>query len=170
MIAIINGDGSTEYRQDHIPRLTYQIEGMQKMADKNQPTDSATPNTDGMRAQRGPRTFAGKSFTLVYNRETEVYDSQFEGKQRSICFLSPVNAAGLINPLAGGMLHKSGRHNFKLEFAGKTLVSITNIDIPLAEGDEPKLVESVSVPFDSELAKWIRVIVDLDVVAAARLK
>lgn len=168
MIAIIHGDGSTEYRQDHKARLSYQIEGTKQMADASPSTD--TPNVDTMRKSRGPRSLTGKSFSLVYNRETELYEMSFEGRNRNIRFESPVNASGLINPLAGGMIHKSGRHNFKLSFGGDHLIRIVNVDSSLADGEEPKLVESVNVPFDSELAKWIRVIVETDVATAARQK
>lgn len=137
---------------------------------KTFPEQSPTPNTDTMRKPRGPRSLTGKSFALVYNSKAGVYESQFDGRTRNIRFASPVQASGLIDPLAGGMLHASGRHKFKLGFTGDVLTTIINITTPLEDGEEHALVESVNVPFDSELAKWIRVVVDIDVVAAARLK
>ena len=167
MQVIIGDDGKESYRMDGSAKLSYHVEGTTPMATDPQANTVPTEKTT---KPRGPRTFAGKSFALVYNRETEQYEMAFEGRNRAIRFESPVNASNLLNPLAGGMLHTSGRHKFKLSFHGDALSCIVNTTVDLPEGHEHVLVESVNVPFDSELAKWIRVLVEVDVVAAARIK
>lgn len=163
MRVIIGDDGKESYRMDGSAKLSYQIGSDMT----NVPT--ATPS-EKVTKPRGPRVFSGKSFSLVFDFESEAYQLAFEGRQFPVRFQSPTLANGLIDPLAGGMLHKSGRHNFKLSFTGSVLTSIVNLDQDRAEGEATKRTESVNVPFDSELAKWIKVSVETDVVTALRIK
>lgn len=121
-------------------------------------------------AKRGPRTFEGNDiFTLVYNPETSHYDLAFEGKQFPIRFQAPESFSALIKPLAAGMKHKSGRHEFTLEFEDDRLVEIIN-DAPIADGATATRTASVSVRFDSPIKEWIRVILELPVEKALRTK
>jgi len=121
--------------------------------------------------KRGIRVFEeNESFALVYNTETGHYDIYFEGKQYEIRFVPPAAFKNLVNPLAAGMKHTSGRHTFTLEFEGDRLVSITNDGNDAAEGESVKLSQSVQVTFGSPIKDWIRVLAELPVEKALRLK
>ncbi|QBJ02592.1 hypothetical protein MZD04_gp063 [Pseudomonas phage Psa21] len=117
---------------------------------------------------RGTRSFTGEVFTLVYNTESGHYDIAFEGAQFPVRFVAPAAFDSLINPLAAGMKHKSGRHNFTLEFEGDSLVEITND--AAVDGASVTRTASVTVPFDSSIVEWIRVIRELPVERALRIK
>lgn len=143
-------------------------------------TTPETPNTQTeeqqtpRRVSKGPRTFENESFSLVLNKTTGFYELAFEGKQYPIRFAPPEGLALLTNPLAGGLTHRSGRHTFTLTFGGSfgdKLVSVINEGT--RAGFEEKAVpkaESVQVPVESDLAKWIVVQVELPVIKALRIK
>ncbi|MNT10411.1 hypothetical protein D3C72_1452410 [compost metagenome] len=68
------------------------------------------------------------------------------------------------------MKHKSGRHEFTLEFEDDRLVEITNDAVDAAEGETVKRTASVTVAFNSPIKEWIRVILELPVEKALRTK
>jgi hypothetical protein len=157
MPIMIDGYGNETY----IPRT--------RKAAMTEPT--LNPTEAGKGKARGIRVFKPtEAFTLIYNPETSHYDLAFEGKQHPIRFVAPEAFASLINPLAAGMKHKSGRHSFTLEFEGDRLVEITNDDSDAAEGETVKRSGSVNVTFNSPIKDWIRVIAELPVEKALRLK
>ncbi|WDS62376.1 hypothetical protein [Pseudomonas phage D6] len=120
---------------------------------------------------RGPRVFKDtEAFTLVYNPETSHYDLAFEGRQFPIRFVAPAAFANLVNPLAAGMKHKSGRYNFKLEFEDDRLVEVTNEEADAAVGEPVKRTNQITVAFNSPIKEWIRVLAEMPVEKALRLK
>lgn len=131
-----------------------------------------TPNTDTMRAKRGPRSFEGKSVNLTYNPNTAVYDLVFEGRQWPVRFVSPVELELLDDPLAGGIGHTSGKHKFKLHFKDNRLVKIINLTVQESKDPniETKPSASVNVKLDDPLIRWMRAAVELDVISALRSK
>lgn len=130
-----------------------------------------TLNPTESKGKRGIRVFKPEeTFGLTYNAETGHYDLSFEGRAFPIRFVAPGIFFTLINPLAAGMKHKSGRHNFTLEFEGDRLVSIINDDVDAAEGEVVPRTSSVSVRMDSPIKDWIKVIAELPVEKALRLK
>lgn len=160
----------------HEPYVMHQNPGSLsiKFADQQErrmttPTAEQTVPTPA--AKRGPRVFENTDiFTLVYNPETGHYDLAFEGKQFPIRFQAPESFSALIKPLAAGMKHKSGRHEFTLEFEDDRLVEITNDGSDAAEGSTVPRTGSVSVRFDSPIKEWIRVLLELPVEKALRTK
>lgn len=126
--------------------------------------------TEEKKTARGPRSFKGKSFTLVLNNTTGFYEAAFEGTRYPIRFVNPEPTLGLIDPLAGGMTYRSGRHEFRFYFDKDQLTYITNIGIPLGDDGERVTVPSVTVSFDAPLTQWIRVIRELAPEAAFRIK
>lgn len=129
-------------------------------------TEAAEPT---LPRKRGPNVLAGKSFKLVYNPATMVYDLLFEGVTHQIVFMPPVHVEGLINPLAGGMLHQSGSHVFKLVFHERSLSYVLNQSVDREGDGELATVPSITVKMDSPLAAWIRVLKELTVNKALRL-
>lgn len=132
------------------------------------------PAAENQPKKRGIRTFENDQFALVLNKTTGFYDLAFEGKNHPIRFQAPEAIGLLSNPLAGGLTHKSGRHTFTLTFGGSfgdKLVSIINEQSRAGfEKNAVPKTESVMVPVESELAKWIVVQVELPVVKALRVK
>jgi hypothetical protein len=165
MIIEIDGHGRETYvmHQNH-GALSIKFVDQQE---KRMTTPTAEQTVPTPAAKRGPRSFEGEVFTLVYNPETSHYDLAFEGKQYPIRFQAPEAFGALINPLAAGMKHKSGRHTFKLEFEEDRLSLITNDDSADAEA---ALTRSVTVRFDSPIKEWIRVLLELPVEKALRTK
>ncbi len=122
------------------------------------------------RKPRGPNVLAGKSVKLVHNVKTGNYDMHFGDRKYQIRFQSPEANPVLAYPLAGGMNHQSGPHSFHLSFDGDKLTRITNLSLDTAVGEFPEPVAAVSVKLDSPLVQWIRVIAELSVDKALRLK
>jgi len=136
----------------------------------NTPTDANVPTKP--KGKTGQRTFEGDQFALVYNKQTRVYDLTFEGRSFAIRFEAPESLRLLADPLAGGLVHKSGSHTFDLKFKDGKLVSVINKKHEGAfdPGVDLPQTDLVTVPVLSELAKWIVVTVDLPVVKALRTK
>ena len=132
-------------------------------------TTPTTPEATG-RKPRGPNVLAGKSVKLVHNNKTGNYDMHFGDRKYQIRFQSPEANPVLANPLAGGMNHQSGPHSFYLSFIGDKLTLVTNLSSDTVEGETAEPVASVSVKLDSPLIQWIRVVTELSVDKALRLK
>jgi hypothetical protein len=166
MIVEINQHGRETYVMHQNPGSLSIKFADQKEHRMTEPTATVpTPAT-----KRGPRTFEGESFALVYNPETGHYDLAFEGKNFPIRFQAPESFSALIKPLAAGMKHKSGRHEFTLEFEDDRLVEITNDSNDGDAASPVKRTASVSVAFNSPIKEWIRVLLELPVERALRTK
>ncbi|MNB98683.1 hypothetical protein D3C87_829360 [compost metagenome] len=169
MIIEINDHGRETYVMHRNPgALSIEFANQKAQRMTTPTTEPTVPTTQA--AKRGPRTFEGECFSLVYNPETSHYDLAFEGKQYPIRFQAPAAFGALIKPLAAGMKHKSGRHEFTLEFEDDRLVEITNDAVDAAEGETVKRTASVTVAFNSPIKEWIRVILELPVEKALRTK
>lgn len=131
-------------------------------------TAGAAPEATG-RKPRGPNVLAGKSVKLVHNNKTGNYDLAFGDKKYQIRFQSPEANPVLAYPLAGGISHQSGPHSFHLTFTGDKLTHVTNLSVD-SDGEPTDPVASISVKLDSPLIKWIRVLTELSVEKALRLK